>query len=207
MKEPLGHAHTTEVEGNGARRPWPVRRAAPRPALSSRHRCRPPARGRQSVLSSAVAPRNDRAASSSPLSNDERGPMISSAASENDARLAASRRAEVPTIRVALTPCRSISSRYSRKTVRRALGRLGPNYPGTVDAFPKPCHPGKPDYGLALGVADQQPGRQRAAIDRRVVTHCPATAGNWPGPRSGQWANCSATQRPTGSSPPTRYQA
>ena len=63
-----------------------------------------------------VAPRKERRASSSPVSNSGRVPTISSAAAKKSSRLAASRAAEVAVMRTRVTPRVSITLRNSRRT-------------------------------------------------------------------------------------------
>ena len=66
--------------------------------------------------SSAVAPRNDSAASSSPESSSGVTPSASRAAVKNSSRLVASRAALVAVARTWVTPCSASASRYSRST-------------------------------------------------------------------------------------------
>ena len=82
--------------------------------------------------------------------------------------------------------------------------------PRAVDTLSQTRYAHQPHDRLPVGRAHKQPGRQRPAIDGRQVSHVPPHAfvgprcpGHFRRPR----ASWSATQRPTGSSPPTRYQA
>ena len=81
-----------------------------------------------------MAPANDSAPSSSPLSSSGADADDASAASKNSSRLAASRAADVAVIRTRSTPCVHDLAVLAQH-VERALDRLGVEPAGGVDAL------------------------------------------------------------------------
>ena len=116
----------------------------------------------------------------------------------SSSRLAASRAADVAVdAHARSTPWRSSTLAVLAQHRHGALDGLGSERAGRVDARAEPGDAHQPLDGARLAVAgDEQARRVRADVDgaRRGRLMAPTR-------------RCSATHRPTGSSPPARYQA
>ncbi len=170
----------------------------PMSTMSSSEPLAAPSTGR-----SDVAPRNESLPSSSPERSSGSTPVTSSAAERNSREFDASRAAEVATIRARTTLFLSMLCRYSRRTSSvlsiasaESLRLVSTPWPSRVDAH-------LAIHELALGPDDQKAGRVRTAVER---CDRPASVRH---PDHSPVSNPSrfAVQRPTGSSPPARYQA
>ena len=149
-----------------------------------------------------VAPANDARASSSPDSSSGRAPTAASARSKNSSRFD-----RVPRCGGGRHPDRT---RFDAEAVHHlpvlgehgdgAVDRLGGERAVPVDALAEAGDAHQPldgrELALGAGLGDQEAGGVRADVDRG-------------GPAGGHGASASrsATQRPTGSSPPARNQA
>ena len=123
--------------------------------------------------SSPTAPAKDSSASSSPVITSGSWPSVERTISVKSSRFAASRVAEVATIRVRTAP----EARDHRRVVGQrppgAVQRMAGQPAGGVDALAEPDHPHLPVHvdqlrgavRIAGDVGDQQPDRIRAAVD------------------------------------------
>ena len=135
---------------------------------------------------SAVAPRNESAASSSPESSSGVTPSASCAAVKNSSRLLASRAALVAVARTWVTPCSVERVAVLAQHGRRALDGLGRERAGAVDALTEAGDAHAPverdDLGVAwrraVDLGDEQAHRVGADVDRGDPRHG-ATATRW----------------------------